>query len=190
MTRAGRLIYVVGPSGVGKDALIGYARTRLAGRGPLFAHRYITRPVDPVGENHVALSADEFADRRAFGCFLMAWHSHGWDYGIGIEVASWLDAGADVVVNGSRAYLPEARKAVARLVPVFVTAPPAVLRERLLRRGREDAAAIAERIVASKVRPVDALDAVVIDNGGALESAGERVISVITGDQAASAPAG
>ncbi len=54
----GRLFYVVGASGAGKDSLIEYARNALGSRDAVvFAHRYITRPPTARGENHVALSA-------------------------------------------------------------------------------------------------------------------------------------
>ena len=43
-TETGQLIYVMGPSGAGKDSLLGYARERLAEQPLVFAHRYITRP--------------------------------------------------------------------------------------------------------------------------------------------------
>jgi ribose 1,5-bisphosphokinase len=63
----GRLIYVMGPSGAGKDSLLGFVRERI-GAQVMFAHRYITRPVSD-GENHVALSREEFAARLASGVF-------------------------------------------------------------------------------------------------------------------------
>ena len=40
----GRLIYVIGPSGSGKDSLMQYARKHCPGNEAAFAHRYITRP--------------------------------------------------------------------------------------------------------------------------------------------------
>lgn len=62
---AGRLFYVVGASGVGKDTLIRHARDALRPNAHhiVFAHRYITRPVDAGGENPIALTQAEFALR-------------------------------------------------------------------------------------------------------------------------------
>ena len=52
------LVYVMGPSGAGKDSVLDRARTMLSVEAPVaFAHRYITRPADIGGENHVALTA-------------------------------------------------------------------------------------------------------------------------------------
>lgn len=105
----GKLFYVIGPSDSGKDSLLRYARARL---GPVsrvvFAHRYITRPVDVNGENHVALTKAEF------GLLAMHWRSHGHRYGIGREIDLWLAKGCQVVVNGSREYLPQARRSTLR----------------------------------------------------------------------------
>ena len=99
----GQLFYLLGASGAGKDSLIDYARQHVAPTDKiLFAHRYITRDAHAGGENHIALSADEFHLRRAHGLFAMSWVSHGLAYGVGIEVTHWLDKGFHVIVNGSR----------------------------------------------------------------------------------------
>ncbi len=55
----GKLIWLVGPSGSGKDSLLAALRER---EHPqlLVAHRYITRPFNAGSENHIALSEHEF----------------------------------------------------------------------------------------------------------------------------------
>lgn len=47
---AGRLIYLIGPSGSGKDSLLDAARPRLAKRGCRIVRRVITRSAEAVGE--------------------------------------------------------------------------------------------------------------------------------------------
>lgn len=144
---SGTLFYVIGASGAGKDSLLRDARTQLAGRNVVFAHRYITRPVELAGENHIALSPQEFHARQVAGLFAMHWHSHELDYGLGIEINAWLERGLNVVMNGSRAYLDEAARLYPHnLVPVLVRVAPAVLRARLHARGRETPAQIEERL--------------------------------------------
>ena len=102
----GKLFYVIGASGAGKDSLMNHARQQLAGSQPIvFAHRYITRPAEAGGENHISLFPAEFNNRKALGLFAMEWESHGQQYGIGIEIKTWLVSGINVVVNGSREYL-------------------------------------------------------------------------------------
>lgn len=143
-----RLVYLVGPSGSGKDTLLSRLRAREPTPFPvLVAHRYITRPAGAGGENHVALSEHEFRQRLRLGCFALSWSSHGLHYGVGREIDLWLDSGVTVVVNGSRSGLPDAAERYGkRFHPVLLALPVAVQRARLLRRGRENASQIAARL--------------------------------------------
>jgi ribose 1,5-bisphosphokinase len=81
------LFYLIGPSGSGKDALLVYAREHLTGsENVLFSHRYITRPSQAGGENHIALTQAEFDQRQQLGLFALSWQSHQYAYGIGVEI--------------------------------------------------------------------------------------------------------
>lgn len=104
-----RLIYLMGPSGAGKDCLLSALRNATP-QNRVVAHRYITRPADAGAENHVALSKQEFIQRAEQGLFALHWQAHQHCYAIGIEINLWLQHGLDVLVNGSRAYLPEAQR--------------------------------------------------------------------------------
>jgi len=185
----GILVYVIGPSGSGKDSLIAYARRGMnalyaltwnasvqAQRGlrpVFFARRYITRPVSTGGERHYPLRPEEFQLRENRGEFPLSWHSHGLCYGIGNEINTHLAQGAVVVVNGSRQYLPEAIKRYPKLLPVLISASPDVLRERLEKRGREASAAIRERLQGAVMDVPDRTGLIRLDNSGALPEAGE-----------------
>lgn len=177
-----RLFYVIGASGVGKDSLIDYVRQQLPAGAPVaFAHRYITRPADAGGENHVALSDDEFLVRQHSGAFSMVWESHGLRYGIGTEVRQWLDLGLDVVVNGSRDYLAKAAARFPCLMPALIQVDPAVLRTRLKLRGRESAADIEQRL--QRAAMLDATlqghELIRIDNSGPLAQAGQQLLQLL-----------
>ena len=178
-----RLFYVVGASGVGKDSLIAYARERLAeSRSIVFAHRYITRPASSGAENHIELSPAEFSHRERLGLFAMAWDSHGYRYGVGIEIDVWLANGLAVVVNGSREYVPAVRRRYPDIGIVWVSARPAVVESRLQQRGRESRPEIEARLARNARLGVTApADVLCIDNGGTLETAGERLIALLTG---------
>lgn len=181
----GTLFYVIGPSGGGKDSLMRYARERLAGDpGVVFAHRYITRPVELHGENHIALTETEFEVRLHVGLFAMHWTSHGLRYGIGREIHLWLDKGCNVVMNGSREYLPEARRRYPALHAVMVIVSPEVLAARLRARGRETEEEIAGRLERASrfMRPDGHVD--IIDNDGELHQAGERFVQLLAGSRA------
>ena len=179
----GRLFYVVGASGVGKDSLMQYARDALDNAHTVvFAHRYITRAAKAGGENHIALTAVEFALRRRHGLFAMDWQSHGLHYAIGIEIDDWMAKGLTVVVNGSRSYLPVARKRYPGMSVIWISAGPQLIAARLARRGRESRAEIAARLARnSRVEAEPPGGALQIRNDGALESAGGRLVALLAG---------
>jgi ribose 1,5-bisphosphokinase len=177
---SGPLVYVMGPSGAGKDSVLNRARSMLSIDLPIvFAHRYITRPAEAGGENHVALSGAEFALRRAHGLFAFHWQAHGNDYGIGLEVHAWRKAGLTVVVSGSREHFQKMDGIDEDTVPVLITAPAERRRERLAMRGREDTDAAAERLRRGVAHDIDAPDLVTIVNDGALDDAAEAFVRLL-----------
>lgn len=176
----GTLFYVVGASGAGKDSLMAYARARLGGRAPVFfAHRYITRPAGAGGENHVALSKAEFARMKALDLFALSWESHGLCYGLGREIGLWLERGANVVMNGSRAFLPVAERRFPGLAVVLIEVSPAVLRARLVARGREAPEEIEERLARAAEFTVIHPNLITIRNDASLAEAGDALVAVL-----------
>lgn len=164
-----KLFYVLGASGAGKDSLIEAARERFCDR-LMVAHRYITRPASAGSENHVALTDAEFDLRTRQALFSMHWRANGLRYGVGREVETWLASGMDVMVNGSRAYLPFAKGLFGdQLEVVWISVSPDALRERLEARGRESMEEIAQRLERAihydAVRPANAIH---LDNSGNL----------------------
>ncbi|MFP1870165.1 ribose 1,5-bisphosphokinase [Lonsdalea quercina] len=162
-----RLIYLIGPSGAGKDSLLEAIRASSPKR-LLVAHRYITRPASLSGENHVALTVDEFRQRRRHGLFALDWRAHDNHYAIGIEIHLWLERGLDVVVNGSRGYLKQAQRLYgSQLFPLCLTVSPPILRHRLLTRGRENAGQIEARMqrAQEEQRHVPSDCALLLNNG-------------------------
>lgn len=177
------LYYVVGASGAGKDSVMQYARERLNGTGNvIFAHRYITRSASSGGENHVALTSEEFLKRMESDCFALHWESHGNSYGIGIEIDLWMKKGIRVVVNGSRVYLAEARKRYPEINAVLIDVSPEILEQRLRLRGRESNDQIQKRLERHRKleKPSDN-HTIIISNNGPLAEAGNRLIEVLTG---------
>ncbi|EAA4812094.1 ribose 1,5-bisphosphokinase [Shigella boydii] len=105
----GKLIWLMGPSGSGKDSLLAEIRLREQTQ-LLVAHRYITRDASAGSENHIALSEQEFFTRAGQNLLALSWHANGLYYGVGVEIDLWLHAGFDVLVNGSRAQLARAAR--------------------------------------------------------------------------------
>ncbi|MEI7285293.1 ribose 1,5-bisphosphokinase [Pectobacterium carotovorum] len=180
-----KLIYLIGPSGAGKDSLLRAIR-QLALPRLLVAHRYITRPAEIQGENHIALTPEEFAIRQQLGLFALHWQAHQCHYGIGIEIDDWLQRGNDVIVNGSRAYLTQARERYGNtLFPICLTVSASVLRERLRARGRESEQQIATRLrrAEEEQRRLQS-DCVLLNNDGDLQRTLSTFQSLLSFDSA------
>jgi ribose 1,5-bisphosphokinase len=196
----GRLIYLMGPSGSGKDSLLNAVRERLTDEGVLnvasedqaiaqrstsvcrIARRVITRSAEAVGEDAVAVALAEFEQVEAAGAFALSWRANGLAYGIPRQIDDWLAAGENVLVNGSRAYLSQARQRYPDLVAVLLRVDGAVLRERLLARGREAPAQIEERLARNALfdeAVTDLDDMHVLDNSSHFERAVDKLLALI-----------
>ncbi|WP_085578221.1 MULTISPECIES: phosphonate metabolism protein/1,5-bisphosphokinase (PRPP-forming) PhnN [unclassified Pseudomonas] len=177
----GRLIYLMGPSGSGKDSLIDAAREPLRALGCEVVRRVITRSAESVGEEAVGVTPQEFERRRSAGDFALSWQANGLSYGIPVQIDQWLQSGRHVLVNGSRGHLAEAFERYPTLLPVLLTVRDDVLRERLLRRGRETLAQIDARLARNALFVAgDAVGEAPIhrlDNSGALADTVARLLA-------------
>jgi ribose 1,5-bisphosphokinase len=140
----GRLFLVVGPSGVGKDTLLAGAKT--ADPSLHWARRVITRPSTADGEPFEGVTTQTFADRLTAGAFALHWDAHGLRYAVPHAELALLAFGQNVMVNGSRGALTAALVAFPDLTVIRISAPSAVLAERLAQRGRESRAEIKARL--------------------------------------------
>lgn len=176
----GRLIYLIGPSGSGKDSLLQAARERLAAQGCRIVRRVITRSAEALGEDAVGVSLAAFEQLQGQGAFAMSWHANGLAYGIPKQIDDWLAAGQDVLVNGSRAYLREARQRYPELIGIVLTVDLEVLRERLRQRGRETPEQIEQRLARNGLFISSAEDGLYrLDNSSQLEQAVDRLLALI-----------
>ena len=175
----GRLIFLIGPSGSGKDSLIDAAREQLLTQGVEIARRVITRSAEAKGEAAVGVSAERFEAMREAGEFALSWQANGLSYGIPIQVDDWLDRGLSVLVNGSRGYLAQARERYPDLLAVGLTVSPQVLRERLLARGRESHEEIELRLARSAGMQGYDASVHVLDNSASLSSAVEVFLRLL-----------
>lgn len=176
----GWLCLVVGPSGAGKDSLIAGAAAAL-GDDPGFAFpkRDITRAADAGGEDHMEVSAGEFAERRDAGRYALAWHAHGLAYGIPVSIDVALAQGITVIVNVSRTVINAARARYRHLRVLHVTAPVPVLAQRIAARGRESAEDVEARLTRAAIAAPSGPDVVEICNDGRLETAVAAFVAAI-----------
>lgn len=177
----GRLVYCMGPSGAGKDSLLDWLRAHLP--QPCCVHwaqRTISRAATSGGEAHEGVSPAAFAALRSEHAFALHWQANGMGYGVRHAQLAPLAQGHWVLLNGSRAYLPDALARIPDLVAVHITASPQVLRERLLSRGRETREEVEARVQrALAYTPPPGAANLEVHNDGALEDAGQRLLNAL-----------
>jgi len=161
----GRVIAVVGPSGVGKDSVMaGLVEVMLNAQ---LVRRTITRS-EGAGEVFDSVTEARFEQMVAAGAFALHWRSHALRYGVPVGLRDDIRAGNTCLVNLSRTVLEDAARLFPGLLVLNITAAPETLAARLATRGRETEAAIAARL-AEGVKPLPSgLDVREVPNDGAL----------------------
>ena len=178
----GRLIVVAGPSGAGKDTLIGLARNACAdARNIVFPRRVVTREASAFEDNE-QISLDAFRQARTRGDFAVHWEAHGHCYALPRAIGDDIRAGRTVVANVSRTVVEAIRRAYADVTMVLITAPSDVLAERLAARARSSDGQIEYRLGRALDDAATGPD-VTIANVGSVEDHARELVQVIKGDR-------
>lgn len=177
---SGRLFFFVGPSGAGKDTLLQWVQQRMPAESRIvFARRTITRPVHS-SEAHEPADSATFWQLAAGGHFSLMWQANDLCYGVRRGIEADLKAGHDVVVNGSREYIPRLLQQFPDARVIWIDADPARIKERIVARQRESGAALLRRIDrVTQFAPPDAEAVTRIDNSGPIEVAGQRLLEIL-----------
>ena len=176
----GALVLVVGPSGSGKDTLIGLARIALMDDPKfVFPRRVITRQAMADAEDHDTMELNAFEQAEAKGEFALSWGAHGLRYGITATSISGVGEGAIAVINVSRSAIPHAERLRCRVTVLSIVCDPALLAERIAKRGRESAEDIAARLKREAPIHVTTARLVEIRNDTRPEDAGPAMIAAI-----------
>ena len=163
-----RLVYVIGPSGAGKDSVLqGLRQVWPVAEAAHWSRRTITRSLQAGGEQHEAVDVPAFEQLCQQHAFAMHWQANGLCYGVRHEELRPLQRGRWVFVNGSRAWLPQLLSDWPQATVVHIGADREVLARRLAARGRESVEAVADRL-ARQVPAVLPPGAIRIDNNGHL----------------------
>ncbi|WP_299687815.1 phosphonate metabolism protein/1,5-bisphosphokinase (PRPP-forming) PhnN [uncultured Tateyamaria sp.] len=173
----GRLIAVVGPSGVGKDSVMAGIHDAMPGLH--LVRRVITRTPGLGGEDYDGVTMAQFDDMVANGAFAVHWGAHGLHYGVPVSVKYQLNRGADCLVNFSRSALAQAADAFPRLLVLNLTAAPATLARRLAARGRETEDDIEKRLLQAHKPLPPGLDVLHVANDGPLPETVARATALL-----------
>lgn len=177
---SGALILVVGPSGSGKDSLIGSAKEALKHNAQfIFPRRVITRQALASAEDHDTMTIEEFNQAEAEGAFALNWQAHGLSYGIRRDILDALAAGHRVIVNVSRGVIRAAEALGFPVIIVSILCRPELLAERIAARGRESKGDILLRLKRDAPIQYETAKYVEIRNETTLEEATARFIAAI-----------
>jgi guanylate kinase len=149
----GNLFVIAAPSGGGKTSLTRALLERE--RGIRLSVSYTTRPPRPGEQNGVDyhfVSADRFAALKDGNEFLEHAKVHGnWYATSATWLKSQVSAGQDVLLEIDWQGAAQVRVLIPESVHIFIL-PPSLesLQERLVRRGQDDAATIARRLIAAR----------------------------------------
>jgi ribose 1,5-bisphosphokinase len=178
----GRLILVVGPSGAGKDTLLGLAQTACDDDGNIvFQRRAVTREASTFEDND-QISREDFAQALKQGAYAMHWEAHGHCYGVPKAIDDEIRAGRTVIVNVSRTVIPAMRAAYADVVVVSITAPTEVLAARIAMRARGSDGRLEQRLGRTVDETAAAPD-VTIMNVCSAEYHARQFVRVIKGER-------
>jgi ribose 1,5-bisphosphokinase len=178
----GKLVLVVGPSGAGKDTLLGLTKAACADdRNIVFPRRVITREASAAEQNE-EVSLDAFRQALSRGEYAMHWEAHGHCYALRCEIDDELCAGRTVIANVSRTVIGAMRHAYADVMVVSITAPPQVLAERLAMRKRGSDGKIESRLGRSVDETLAAPDVTILNTGSADYHA-RQFVRIIKGDR-------
>jgi ribose 1,5-bisphosphokinase len=176
----GRLVLVVGPSGAGKDTLLGLARAACLNDDRIvFPRRVVTREASSFEDNE-QMSLDAFGQARSQGDFAVHWEAHGHCYALPRAIDDELRAGRTVVANVSRTVVDAMRRAYVDVIVVSIAAPPEILAERLAARARGSDGRIENRLRRAVDSGASAPD-VTISNVGDVAHHARELIRIIRG---------
>jgi ribose 1,5-bisphosphokinase len=176
----GRLVLVVGPSGAGKDTLLGLARAACADDGNVvFPRRVVTREASPFEDNE-QVSVDAFRQAIGRDDFAVHWEAHGHCYALPRAIDDDIRAGRTVVANVSRAVVDAMRRAYLDVVVISITAPSEILAERVATRARSSDGQIVNRLNRA-VGSIAAAADVTIINVGDVDHHARELVRIVRG---------
>ena len=181
---SGLWVFVCGPSGAGKDSVLGWAAQELADQQDIvFARRVVTRAAHSASD-HDEVSPEQFARLIDGDGLAWRWQAHGFHYGIEARYAEQVAAGRVVVVNGSRGHV-DALEITAHTRVVQVVTDATQLASRLEKRGREAPHEVSQRLARNTRFANLRVDNTIV-NQDTLAYAGRQLVDYLVGGRESS----
>ena len=177
----GKLFFIVGNSGSGKDSLIWEVQKNLPKdlKPVKVPQRVITRPPSPDTEDFESATEKEFLELKKEDAFAFDWHIYDLYYGVRINILDWIKNGHPVLINVSRNILKEVRQKIPEMKIIFVKVPFEITAARIKARGRENEEKMKGRLERAKLNQDLPIADFVVDNSGDLEEAGKVLLNYI-----------
>lgn len=176
-----RLLYLVGPSGAGKDSLINLLKADpIANEGIYFVKRLVDRAIHESSPFDLYMASIDFAWSLQRNELAMYWKANDHQYGISHTELAKASLYPISVINGSRAYAQELKLQFPTVEIVHITASESIIKERLKLRNRENELQIEERLQRSRaIEDLSQLLSLEIHNDSNLSVAFEKLINYI-----------
>lgn len=165
-----KIVLIVGASGVGKDTLLRGIKEKVDAN---FLKRYITREPDS-NESNYYLDKNAFLTLKEKNYFISTWEAHENCYAIAKE---HIKNGVNII-SISRGAIKDFEKIFDEVATINITIPKELLRQRLLKRGRESKEQIEKRIQRSYPQ-IECKNLIEFDNSDTLEKSIEKFINLI-----------
>lgn len=182
MKKNGQLFLIVGNSGSGKDSLLEQVQMQwpASARQLKIPRRYITRP-GHKSEPFISVTSRDFEELKQQGKFCLDWHVYDTCYGVPVTIFNWLQQGHPVIVNVSRAIIPQARRKIPGLKVIFVTVPLETTHQRIKSRNRESLndPGFKQRLIRAKANQALVDADFVVDNSGSLVAAADELLKYL-----------
>lgn len=178
----GKLFFLVGNSGSGKDSLLNEIQQRWPSSHPnlYVPTRYITRPTHET-EPFYSITIDEFQRMKKSGKFCFSWHIYDTHYGVPEDVIKRVKNGEFCIINVSRTIIKEIRKKYPKIKVIFVHVPFEITKQRIHNRGRESTNSdqFKKRLARAKENEFFEDADHTIDNSGDLSNATEELFKYL-----------